>query len=121
MVAVESQNDTEVGLAEFLSNRARHSSDARLAIDAAAGFAVAFAAALWRGPGWHILASASLCFFAYGVWGITDRELHDRLAAGRGDAAPLRWLRMAATIVGFGAAIAFVLTTFAALLGTIIS
>jgi hypothetical protein len=108
----------EPSLAQFLSGRARQASDARLAIDVAAGFVVLLAASLWRGPGWIVIGSASLGVLAYGTWGITDRELGERASAGRRPAI-LRIARTVAVIVGAAAAIGFTLSAFAVVLGPI--
>ena len=63
----------DASLAEFLVYRARSASIRRLAADAIAGGAVLAAAVWWRPTGWLVLASAGLCFFSYGTWGILDR------------------------------------------------
>jgi hypothetical protein len=120
MAAIESDNERGETLLEFLVMRARASSDARLAIDAVAGFTVGTSAALWRGPGWKALAAAGLCFLCFGVWGIADRELRDRPEASR----TTQWLgvlRIVAGVLGLGGMIAFVLFAMAIALGTIIS
>lgn len=121
MAAVESSNDTELSLVEFLSRRARHSSDARLALDAGIGLAGAVGAAIWHGPGWYVLTSAAICFFAYGAWGIADRELQERRAAARTGVQGLQAVRVVATVIGATAAVTTVLTTMAVLFGRIIS
>ena len=65
-------------LPRFLAQRARNASDGRLALDAAAGLIAAAAAAVVPAPGNVVLAAAGTCFFAFGLWGITDRELGER-------------------------------------------
>jgi hypothetical protein len=106
-------------LGEFLSTRARHASDRRLAVDVGAGFIVLLLTLIWRGSGWPILASASTCFLAFGAWGICDRELNDPTQAPSGRQRVLRIGRDLAMVVGVGAAVALALTTFAVVLGPI--
>jgi hypothetical protein len=120
MVGVESKQNTEVSLVEFLARRARGASDARLAGDAVIGFVVAVASLLARGPVWYLFASAGICFLSYGAWGIADRELNGGPAAG----AAVRWLiiaRIAAAVVGFAAVTLLVLGALGVALGRIIS
>ena len=120
MMTVDTNADVELSLSEFLTRRARHSSDARLVLDAVVGFAVAISAILWGGPAWHVLASVGTCFLAYGAWGIADRELGDRPAPARG-VVPLKVVRSATAIIGFGAAIFFVLGALGIVYGRFIS
>jgi len=74
----------DASLPELLAARARHASDTRLALDAVIGFVVLIVSVLWRGPGWHLFGSIAGCFFAFGVWGIADRELGERAGADIG-------------------------------------
>jgi hypothetical protein len=63
----------DANLPEFLAHRARTAPVWRLAIDAVMG-AAAFAAVFWWRPTASlVLASAALCFFSYGAWGLLDR------------------------------------------------
>jgi len=63
----------DASLPEFLAHRARSASVRRLATDTLIG-AIACVGAVWRQPtAWLVLASAALCFFAYGAWGLLDR------------------------------------------------
>jgi len=73
MMMVLSALRPDASLPEFLLERARSASLRRLAADALAGSAGVAAAAWWRPTGWVVLASAALCFFSYGAWGILDR------------------------------------------------
>jgi hypothetical protein len=116
-----SRAGSEPSLTEFLASRARHSSDARLALDVACGLVVALAAAVWQGPGWRLITSAALCFLAYGAWGIADRELLERLGMSPRGVTLLRVARLAAAVIGIGAAIALVLIAMAVALGRVIS
>lgn len=121
MSTLETRGEAELSLSQFLSDRARHASDARLALDAGIGFVVAVAATLWRGPGWYIITSAAICFLAYGGWGIADRELQER---GTAPASGLFWLkaaRVVTAIAGVAAAVAFTLAVLAVALGRLIS
>lgn len=121
MMIVETNADEEITLFEFLTRRARHSSDARIALDAVVGFSVAISAVLWRGPAWHVLAAAGVCFFAYGAWAISDRELSDPAGATRSRATVLKVVRFASAVTGFGSAVLFVLGAMAIIFGRFIS
>ncbi len=117
----QSRAESQPSLTEFLSSRARHSSDARLALDVACGFVIALAAAVWQGPGWRLITPAALCFFGYGAWGIADRELLESIDASPRSLTLLRAARLVAAVVGIVAAITLVLMGMAVALGTIIS
>jgi len=119
---IDSIPKPDASLPEFLAARARRSSDTRLVLDATGGFTVAVSAALWAGPGWHLLLGAGACFFAFGLWGIADRELGER-----GDAGPraalllLQAARVASCVIG-AAGLAVLLLSFLGLaLGRLIS
>jgi hypothetical protein len=73
----------DASLAEFLGQRARSASIRRLAADVLAGVAACVAAVWWRPTGWLVLASAALCFFSYGAWGILDRVRSRSAVTGR--------------------------------------
>ncbi len=72
-------------LPQFLAQRARRASDGRLALDAAAGLIAVAGSAVVASPGNVILAAVGTCFVAFGLWGITDRELGER----RGTIGPI--------------------------------
>src|SRR5688500_14009156 len=112
----------DAGLPEFLAARARHSSDARLALDASLGFIVAAVAVSWQFAGWHVVLCVAACFFAFGTWRIADRELGERrLSASRAVVMFLRSVQAISVIIG-GLAVATLLLTFmAVVLGRIIS
>jgi hypothetical protein len=114
-------DETREGLAEFLTRRARRSSDRRLAIDAAVGVLLAAAMLLWRPPFWVSLLGAALTLGAFGAWGITDRELSDRVARPGSRTAPLRAARATTAVVGGAGALTALLSVFMTLLGTWIS
>jgi hypothetical protein len=63
----------DASLSEFLAHRARSASVRRLAIDAVIGGAAWGATLWWKPAAWLVLASAGLCFFSYGAWGMLDR------------------------------------------------
>jgi len=121
---VDSPSRPEPNLAEFLTRRARSTSDGRLAIDVAAGLVVAIAAVIWRPEGWHLVASAAVCFLAFGAWGITDRELREREIASAmsfGSYRLLRFGRVLAAGLGALAAATLLLGLLGIALGTWIS
>lgn len=112
----------DASLPALLAHRARHASDRRLALDSAAGLLVASGALALRPPGWLLIASAAGCFAAFGAWGIADRELGERSAAGSERLVrALRAGRAIAAIVGLLAALTLLLTAVALGLGTWIS
>ena len=111
----------EPSILDVIAERARRASDTRLATNAAAGLVAAVVIGAWRGPAWYVLLAAALCFLGYGAWGITDRELRERVQPGRHAPVALRLLRIAAAVVGFGAAAFLMMTVLAVLLGRIIS
>jgi hypothetical protein len=113
------RTESDVSLPEFLAARARRSSDARLALDVAAGFTVALAAALWRGPVWILVASAAGCFLAYGAWGIVDRELLERSSSDGPGIRALRVGRAIAAIVGALAAVMVLVSGLAVAIGPV--
>lgn len=105
----------DVTLPELLAGHARLASDGRLVAHVAGGTLVAAAALFWRPHAWPLLASAALCFAAFGLWGIADRAL------GAGAARGPRLLRALATALGTLAALALLSSVLAIGLGTIIS
>lgn len=111
----------DASLPEFLAARARHSSDARLAVIAVAGFAGLILSAVWAGTAWLVFASASACMLGFGAWGIADRELGERGGASPGARRALRAIRAAAAAVGTAGGILFLGSALAVALGTIIS
>jgi hypothetical protein len=111
--------DLELG--RLLAASARRASDSRLALLAFSGLAVSVAAGLWGGPGWIFIVAVAAGAFAFGVWGIADRELSDRAAARRGVLIALRTARILAAVLG-GLALALLLLSLLGLaLGRLIS
>lgn len=108
-------------LAEILMDRARSASDRRLALDAGLGIVAAVASAWWRPGGWLLLASLALGFFAFGAWGIADRELNERGSPAGAATILLRSVQVVAVLTGTAAAIVVVMHALALLLGRWIS
>ena len=114
--------DTDVGLHEFLAERARRTSDTRLALGAGGGLAAVVAALSWRPPGWRLLACVGVFVLAFGVWGIADRELHERGATSTPAVGiALRMLRALAAACGALAVLLLLLGVVGLGLGTWIS
>lgn len=117
----ESLPNTEPGLLEFLAMRARRASDGRLAVESGIGFVLAVVAAAWRPGGWPLFLSAGVCALAFGLWGITDRELRERSIPGGSAASTLRVARVSVGVIGGVAAVALATSFLFLALGTIIS
>lgn len=111
----------DASLPEFLAARARHATDTRLAVDALAGLLLAAGVAYWNGPGASFLVSIGVCFSAYGLWGIADRELGERQNATPRVRLSLRGARVMAAALGFAAAAYIVVLMLAKALGVMIS
>lgn len=107
-------------LSQLLLDRARHTSDRRLAIDAALGLIVAAVVAVFRPPFWIAFVALALCIGMYGLWGILDRELSDTDPSVR-RARMLTVARGLVGALGVTVAILFGLTLFFGALGTWIS
>jgi len=109
-------------LPQFLAERARNASDARLALNAAAGLIAVAAAAALRPYGWIATLAAGLCFVVFGFWGIADRELSERRATissfGVGMLLAARWI---AAGLGVVAGLTLIYSLAALTLGTWIS
>lgn len=113
-------NGSELTFPSLLATRARSASDARLALDTAAGLIAGTLALALRPPAWSVLASGALCLVAFGLWGIIDRSLRDQPAEARGHRV-LSKLRAAAATLGVLGALALVATGMALVLGTWVS
>lgn len=79
----------EASLFDILAARARAESDGRLVADVAIGMVIVIATALIRFALWPIVIAVGVCAMAYGLWGISDRELHDRASTPRSRATVL--------------------------------
>lgn len=106
----------------FLAQRARNASDGRLALDAAVGLVALAAAVVIASPVTVLLAAVGTCFFAFGLWGITDRELTERRGRiGRFGGALLLAARAVAAAIGVIGALGLIFGGLAVALGTWIS
>jgi len=119
MIDTVQRNDASLPL--LLATRARQASDGRLVLDAILGMAAALASIWWHGAGWMMFASAALCFFAFGVWGISDRELGEQRSHSAAKIRLLQATRVAATAVGAFSAVMLALSFLAIALGRMIS
>jgi hypothetical protein len=113
--------EREETLGEFLASRARRASDTLLAGHAITALATAIAVAAWRGPLWDIRLSLAICFLAFGIWGIADRDISAGERDQRRSLAVLRAVRFAAATSGFAAAAFLAMSLLGRLLGKIIS
>lgn len=111
MVAAELPSNAS--LAELLSARARRTPRDRLILDVVGGLLVAAAAAWAQPSGWVVIAAASACFAAYGVWGLAEVHLLPRPWPESVSREPL-W-RAVQAIAALAGVAAFVLFLFAAL------
>ncbi|MEX1185692.1 MAG: hypothetical protein WEA80_03800 [Gemmatimonadaceae bacterium] len=118
-----SEDSARESLPRFLAQRARNASDGRLALDVAGGLiAVAAAATVARSSASLLLAAAGTCFVAFGLWGITDRELAERRATiGPIGGGLLLTARAAAMVLGVIGGLALLFGFLAVMLGTWIS
>ena len=107
-------------LPHLLVHRARHTSDRRLAIDAASGITVAAAVTILRPPFWVPLAALALCLGMYGIWGILDRELGD-VDQVTSRTRLLAFARGFVGILGVAVAVIFGITVLFGMLGPLIS
>ena len=105
----------------LLANRARNASDSRLALDAGGGLVVAATLLVWRPAWWILPVCAALCFAAFGMWGIADRELLEPKGANASRDRLLSVLRTFAAAMGSLAALVLIFGVLGLLLGTIVS
>ena len=115
-----STSDAGNSLPEFLAERARTSSDTRLAVDAIAGLVVMITFSFWRIPAWYLLVPIGACFLFYGTWAIAGRELAEGAATPRARML-LKALSTVSAVVGFAAAAFLALAVVAKLIGRVIS
>ncbi len=122
MMMVLSALRPDASLPEFLAHRARSASIRRLCINLAVGLVGLSAAQTWRPTAWLVLMSLSLCFFAYGGWGLADRAYSAASTRGnRALSASMETLRALSGALGVLAAAALLLSVWAIALGTWIS
>lgn len=82
----------------------------------------AAASLLWGGPGWMLGCATALCLVAFGAWGISDRELNERLSDSRTRGLnALRFIRWLAMALGVISGLAALFAGLALTLGTWIS
>ena len=81
MGGVAQEKPREETLGEFLASRARSASEIRLVGDAAFSVLAAVAVGVWRGPLWDVRIAIALCFLAFGIWGVADRDIGRREGA----------------------------------------
>lgn len=112
----------DASLTEFLAARARAASDGRLALDVMLGASVVVLTLAWRPAGWVSLAGVGTCLATFGLWGIIDRELRERIGAPRGrGASVLVALRLAFACLGLLAGVAVLFGSLGIVLGKVIS
>jgi hypothetical protein len=123
VTSVKHQRDEghEETLGEFLASRARSASEMRLVGDAAFSVLAAVAVGVWRGPLWDVRIAIALCFLAFGVWGVADRDLARRAGQSGQPILLPRVTRIAAAILGFGAAAYLMLSLLGRAIGKVIS
>jgi len=118
---IETADQREETLGEFLASRARRASDTLLAGHAITAVLAAVGIAAWRGPLWDIRLGIAVCFLAFGIWGIADRDLLQHPTSPRRYQLGLRTARVIAAVCGFGAAAYLMLAVLGRTLGRIIS
>ena len=121
MGGVAPQQSHEETLGEFLAGRARAASETRLVGDAAFSVLAAIAVGVWRGPLWDVRISIALCFLAFGIWGVADRDIARREGATRRELFFPRLTRIGSAILGFGAAAYLMMALLARAIGKVIS
>ncbi len=101
----------EPSLGTVLASHARQASDARLALDVAAGALGALLLLLLRVKWWW-LALPFVALAAFGAWGIADRSIPEQESRAR---RLVLLGRAAAAVLGFIAAVLFGLALFASM------
>ena len=120
-VVIETTDQREETLGEFLASRARRASDSLLAGHAITAVLAAVGIAAWRGPLWDVRLSIAMCFLAFGIWGIADRDLQHHPTAPRSLLFGIRTVRVVAAALGFAAVAYLMLALMGRALGRIIS
>jgi hypothetical protein len=112
----------DASLTEVLAERARGASDGRLVLDVVGGLLLALVFIFWRPKAWPLPVAVGLVFLSFGVWGITDREIAERLTSSVDRMVPvLRAGRAAAVVVGALALFVALFTVLSVALGTWVS
>lgn len=117
----DGEEEREETLGEFLAGRARSASEVRLVGDAAFSVFAAVAVGVWRGPLWDVRIALALCFVAFGIWGVADRDLARCTESTRRTPSVLRAARFAAAVLGFGAAAYLMMSLLGRAIGKVIS
>lgn len=113
------RNDT---LPAILAARARAASDGRLALDVALGVIAAIGIALWQPPAWAFLLGAAIFLAMFGLWGIADREITERVNASNNRlVGALRVVQLVTIVGGIVAATIACFAVLSVALGTWIS
>jgi len=121
VAVIDAAPNREETLGEFLASRARRASDFRLAGHAIAAVFAAIAIAAWGGPAWDIRLSIAVCFLAYGIWGVADRDITAKQAAPPLVLLALQAARTVAAVSGFAAGAYLMMALLGRALGRIIS
>lgn len=111
----------EETLGELLATRARRASETRLAGDAVLAVVASVAVAVWRGPLWDVRIAIALCFLAFAVWGVADRDLLRRDERSWRVTMLPRSARVVAGLLGFGAAAYAMMSLLGRAIGRVIS
>src|SRR4051794_31984481 len=104
----------DASLGEFLAHRARAAPVIRLAAEAVAAVAVLGAALWWNPRAQLVIASASVCFASYALWGLLDRA--SAIASTRGwpaTALALAYSRGLCVVIGVIAGAGVLLSVWA--------
>ena len=109
-------------LPELLHERAVESAPRRLGLDVVGGAFVAASAMWFRPKGWVAIASAGVCFVAYGVWAVSERsfQAHDT-DTPLPHARAWRVARLVSASVGVASVVLLLFTLLGMTLGTWIS
>ena len=118
---IDTIDQQEESLGEFLATQARRASDSSLAGHAITAILAAIGIAAWRGPLWDVRLGIAACFLAYGVWGLADRDLMLHPTGSRRLRRGLKTMRVLAAAFGFAAAAYLMLALMGRALGKIIS
>lgn len=108
-------------LGELLASRARRASEVRLVGDAAFSVVAAIAVGVWRGPLWDVRAAIAMCFLAFAIWGVADRDLARQDNPSRRATLLPRGARAVAAVLGFGAAAYAMMSLLGRAIGPVIS
>ncbi|MDQ6718861.1 MAG: hypothetical protein M3Z17_11025 [Gemmatimonadota bacterium] len=120
MVRADTNGAAPVSLQEFLADRARTATDARLAVDVSVGTTAFIVARYLRPEWWLLLASAGLVLFAFGAWAVLTRRI-DAATAPPASSAFLKGARALIGWLGVAAAAGTLFSAWTIVMGTWIS